>query len=264
MFCTLGTGKLRHDISILSYFMALLINQLSVWDISFRWFGYDPRKIYLRIPIEVEDLARTLIHAIHKAELGCETVSLEKKEFEEDMKSFSFYYWVDDFFSTASGTYVSRKLLKWAIVSRYDLLDWCKRMNAQPPHFWFPEGWNLEYSIEEGELKPGHGYRIKFWTEEQRNAYFEEFGEDDQDEDLRTNNVKLRKSQEAKVACRQVAGSIWKQDKTRTIASIINDPILQELCGAKYYDVETVRGWINDLAPDEIRNHRGRPKKNKD
>lgn len=243
--------------------MPILVDQLSVWDISLRWYGYDPRKCYFRMPFEAENLARTLIYAIHKAELSSDTIDLEKKKFEEDFKKYSIYYWIDDFFSTASGSYISRKLLKWAIINRYSLMDWCKRMNAPLPSFWFPEGWNLEYSIEEGEVKPGHGFWLNSWPEEMRDAYFEKFGQEGSD-DQNIPQIKLRKSQEVKIACRQVASSIWKKDATRTIASIINDNLIQEYCGANYYDKDTVRGWINDLAPDEIRNHRGRPKKNKD
>jgi hypothetical protein len=243
--------------------MTILVDYLSVWDISFRWAGQDPRKFYFRIPIEVEDMARTLIHAIHKADLGCDSISLEKKDFGPDMEKYSFYYWTDDFFSTTSGTFVSRKLLKWAIISRHDLMLWCQRMNAPLPKFWFPENWNLSYSFEEGELKPGYEFMLSKWTKEERGAYWEEFGQKDAN-DSQTSESKLRRNQEAKIACRQVARYIWQQDPTRTIASVIQDDIIQKQCGASFYDKETIRGWINDLAPDEIRSHRGRPKSNKD
>ncbi|MGJ8618689.1 MAG: hypothetical protein ACSHWN_00010 [Methylophilaceae bacterium] len=243
--------------------MPILVDDLSVWDISFRWAGYDPRKLYFRIPVEVEDIARTLIHAIHKAELASNTIMLEKKPFDKDIEKYSFYYWADDFFSTTSGRFVSRKLLKWTTISRYSFMDWCERMNAPLPAFWFPEGWNLEYALRDGELKPGYRFRMNSWSEERRDAYWEEFDRDEFD-DKQSPEIKLRKSQQAKIACRQVAEYIWKQDSTRTIASIIDDNLIQDYCGANYYDNATVRGWINDLAPDEIRSHRGRPRKNKD
>jgi len=57
--------------------MPILVDYLSVWDISFRWAGYDPRKFDFRIPLEVESYARTLIDAIHKAELYYETITLD-------------------------------------------------------------------------------------------------------------------------------------------------------------------------------------------
>jgi hypothetical protein len=245
--------------------MPILIDELSVWDISFRWAGYDPRKFYFRIPLAVEDHARNLINAIHKAEISCMTISLEKRDYSKEEEKFSFYYWVDDFFSTTSGAFVNRRLLKWALISRYDLMQWCKRMNAPLPEFWFPQGWSLEYQLSEGEIKPGHGYRIRDWLPEQIEAYLEEFGGDEsQEENSSISQANLRRNQKVRIACMQTAEIIWKKDPTRTIASVIKDEIIQIYCGASHYDDETVRGWINSLAPDAIRNHRGRPKKKKD
>lgn len=244
--------------------MPILIDDLSVWDISFRWAGYDPRKFYLRYPLEVENNFRTLMKAIISADLGCWSISLEKKHYEPDEKKFSVYYWIDDIYSCMGATYFNKALLKHAIISRYDFMEWCERMNVPLPQFWFPQGWKLEYEIPEGEVKPGHGYRINYWSEEQKEAYFEAHKDDDFDSEQDMSSKKLRFNQEAKVACRMAAQSIWKKDPNRTIASVIRDDVLQTYCGAAHYDEETIREWINTLAPDAIRKHRGRPRKNRD
>jgi hypothetical protein len=76
--------------------MPLFVDDLSVWDISFRLAGHVPRKLRFRIPLEVEDHFRNLMDAILKGELGCMTITLEKRDFESDEKEFSVYHWLDD------------------------------------------------------------------------------------------------------------------------------------------------------------------------
>ena len=44
--------------------MALLNNELSVWEIGFRWAGKDPDWPWIRIPLQLRDNFRTLIDAI--------------------------------------------------------------------------------------------------------------------------------------------------------------------------------------------------------
>lgn len=238
--------------------MPILVDELTVWDISFRWAGYDPRKFYFRIPLEVENHARNLIKAIHEAELACESITLEKREFEKDEVKLSFYYWVDDFFSTTSGRFVSRKLLKWASINRYDFMQWCQRMNAPLPEFWFPQGWNLQYELPENDYYPGLMHDLKHWPEQARKAFFENR---DKSDPVKA-DLKTRPNQEARIACRQVATNIWKLEPERSIASIIRDDVIQKLCGAISYDEDTIREWIKDLAPPNVRSRRGRPRKN--
>ena len=243
--------------------MPILAEYLSVWDISFRWACYDPRKHYFRLPLEVEDNARTLIDAIHNADLACTSITLEKKEFEKDEIEFSFYYWVVDFFSTTSGQYISRKLLKWAIIERYDFKQWCERMNAPLPEFWFPKGWNLQYELPENAYPSGLMHDLKSWPAEERKAYFENQVKTESGKSTIA-DLKNRPNQEARIACRQVAMNIWKLDSNRSIASVIRDDVIQKLCGANRYDEDTIRDWIKNIAPPEIRARRGRPRKNTD
>lgn len=237
--------------------MSILIDELSVWDISFRWAGYDPRKVYFRIPLEAENYARTLIDAIHKAELLCETITLEKREFDKDEKKLSFYYWVDDFFSTTSGQFVSRDLLKWAHISRYDFMQWCQRMNAPLPEFWFPNGWNLEYELPENELSPGHLYIMKEWPDDARKEYLANLKESSLDKTTQS-DAASRPNQKARIACQTIASNIWKKDPTMTIADMIKRPEIQDLGGARSYVPDVVRRWLAKVAPPEVSARVGR------
>ena len=241
--------------------MPILVDSLSVWDIAFRWAGYDPKKLYFRIPLEVENHARNLINAIHKTELACESITLEKRVFEKDEIKFSFYYWIDDFFSTISGQHISRKLVKWAILDRYDFKQWCERMNAPLPEFWFPTGWNLQYELPENSYPPGLMHNLKALSKESRIAYFENLKKTESGK-ATIADLKTRPNQEACISCQHIARAIWRKEPDRTIASVVIDPIIQEYGGAKSYQEATVRVWVQAVAPKEVSAKRGRPRKN--
>jgi hypothetical protein len=237
--------------------MPILIDELSIWDISFRWAGYDPRKFYFRIPLEVENHARNLIKAVHEAELACESITLEKREFEKDEVKLSFYYWVDDFFSTTSGRFVSRKLLKWASINRYDFMQWCQRMNAPLPQFWFPQGWNLQYELPENDYYPGLMHDLKHWPEDERKAFFENLEKSETEKA----DLKTRPSQEATIACQMIAKNLWKSDISISINDMVQRFEIQNLGGANSYQDAVVRKWLSRVAPPEVKARVGRPKK---
>lgn len=146
--------------------MPLIVDDLSVWDIGFRWAGHDPDRLWLRLPLPVKDNFRLLIDAVLKGELDCITITLEKRHFEPDEKEFSAYYWLDDIYACIHGRHYNRKLLRWAHVERSDFNLWCERMNVPLPDFWFPSGWNLKYELPEGHLPPGFHYYRRNWTTE--------------------------------------------------------------------------------------------------
>lgn len=230
--------------------------------------------------------------AVLSADIPCETISLEKRHFDPVEREFSVYFWIDDIYACMFGHKFNRTLLRHASIGRYDLQLWCERRNIPLPEFWFPLGWNLEYELPEDEIRPGHYYIRKDWTEEQWAEWRKERGEieregacegssadtlpgsDGELSSVAEDNIldatekrevaikKLRPNQEIAVACRQIAKAMWKEDPNRFYPSIIQDELIQKYGGAASYDDDTVRGWIKAVAPPNIRNHRGRPPKN--
>ncbi len=271
--------------------MPLLIEELSVWDISFRLAGHDPRKLWFRIPLEVEDHFRNLMLAILKGDLACSSISLEKRDFGPDEKGFSAYHWLDDIYACIHGNHYNRKLLHWAQVERFDFKLWCERINAPLPEFWFPPGWNLEYELPEGHILPGHYYIRQYWTAEDWEAWREEQDAMDTKKPDGTSQPtpnelepeqaseilsppaetspmeeaadKMRPNQEARIACQQIAKVIWQNEPDRTIASVVKDELIQKYGGGSFYMDETVREWAKVVAPPHVRSRRGAPRKNK-
>ena len=130
--------------------MPLIADELTVWDISFRWAGYDPTKIWFRLPLTVKDNSRLLMQAILHGEIICETMTLAKLP-PDSKADFRFYIrtYIDDVYACIHGKRFNRKLLKWAVLDRMDFHEWCKRRSIPLPEFWFPSGWKLDFEMPE-------------------------------------------------------------------------------------------------------------------
>ncbi|MEJ1384146.1 MAG: hypothetical protein RPU34_10125 [Candidatus Sedimenticola sp. (ex Thyasira tokunagai)] len=70
-----------------------------------------------------------------------------------------------------------------------------------------------------------------------------------------------RQNQKIKICCQQVASEIWKEKPEMTIADAVRDDMIQKYAGGGYFQDETVRGWIKEVAPPEVRSRKGRPRK---
>ena len=265
--------------------MPLLVNELSIWEIGLRWAGHDPDRVWLRFPLPVKDNFSTLMDAILKGELACITITLEKRRFEPEEKELSSDHWLEDMYACIGGKSFNRKLLGWALIDRFDFKLWCERMNAPLPEFWFPAGWNLEYDLPEGHLPPGYSYYRRDWTGEDWKEWQKEQdalqaektssstrtasndSELSQDQPPASSKHmtdaadKMRPNQEARVACQQIAKVIWQNEPDRTIASVVRDELIQKFGGGSFYVDETVREWVKVVAPPDVKDRRGRPKK---
>ena len=69
-------------------------------------------------------------------------------------------------------------------------------------------------------------------------------------------------SQRARIACQEIAKSIWKSEPDMTIAKMVEDEAIQRLGGGQYYVSEVVRRWLAEVAPAKVKARRGRPPKN--
>lgn len=226
--------------------MALLNTELSLWEIAFRWAGLDPDRIWLRLPLGARDNFRTLMHAILHGHLDCESLSLEKY-YGDDRDEASLYirYWLDGVHACIDGKKFDRQLLKHALIDRSDLREWCNRRGAPLPDFWFPSGWSVDYKWPSDDNEEGSG----------------QSGANSLDVEDKASAKGLRPHQRTRIAAQQIASAIWKNDPTRTIASICKDELILKYGGGAHYEEETVKGWIRAVAPPEVSNKRGRPPK---
>lgn len=242
--------------------MAILTDELTVWDISFRWAGYDPDNFYLRLPLAVKDNFRLLMSAILSGEIICNTLCLDKRP--ANSKADPAYYirtHIDDVYACIHGQKYNRKLMKWAALNRNWFYEWCTRRGITPPEFWFPLGWKIDYDEPIGGY-PGLCMR----HEEPKNSsttvafsfHWPEDDEENTESELVTTSNPSRPNQLAKIACQVIAQNIWKTDINISIADMVRRSEIQDLGGAKSYVYEVVRRWLSEVAPPEVKTRVGR------
>lgn len=288
--------------------MPLLVDDLSVWDICFRWAGYDPDRIWLRLPLPVKDNFRLLMGAILEGEILCGTLTLAKLP--PGSKADPRFYirtYIDEVYECIHGHRYDRKLLRWATLERMHFLEWCEIRGIPAPEFWFPTGWKLEFEMPEfgthalwaTHVEPETDGTLSHISYESHPSFRREtIDESDSEEgDLSQHNVdalpsrpvpnnsneptetisdknqlhsaehteteqSFRQNQLIKIACQQIASVIWKEDKSRSYPSVINDELIQKYGGAAHYEEDTIHEWLKQVAPPEVKNRRGRPRKN--
>lgn len=286
--------------------MPLLVDDLSVWDISFRWAGYDPGRLWLRLPLPVKDNFRLLMGAILEGEILCGTLTLAKLPHES--KADPSYYirtYIDEVYHCINGVKYDRKLLRWATLGRMDFFEWCEIRVIPAPEFWFPPGWKLEFEMPEfgthalwathvepssdGELfhisyENHPSFRNKETMDDEGGIYSQPYVDAQPSQPVHENaeiptevisdgppihpaehaetEQSLRHNQRIKIVCQQIASVIWKEDKTRSYPSVVKDELIQKYGGAAPYEDDTVREWLKHVAPPEVKNRRGRPRKN--
>ena len=223
--------------------MTILAEYLSVWEIGFRWAGYDPDKFHIRIPLAVRDNFRTLIIEIHHSRLECDSLITDKYQ-GDDPEEAKFYirYWLDSVVDCSYGRRYDRKLMRWAGVGRQDLQEWCERHKVPLPEFWFPPGWGIEYEWPDdtpaGIVQPQPG------------------------ESVEEKKTRIDKRHRCEMACQQIALYLWSKNPKLTNKEIAIANEVQELGAGNGYELETVQDWIAKVDPRDPSMKRGRKRKN--
>lgn len=244
--------------------MPLVVDQLPLWTIGFKWAGLDPNRLWLRIPTPARDNFSTLLEAILSEHLDCLTLSSQKYAGDDKLTAMSYIrYWMDDVYAGVGGQYYNRKLLKWATVDRSAFQDWCERRSIPLPEFWFPPGWT-DYRWPEDDpssslsadepSEPVLGQFDNLSPEPMVAIPQKQAPAEPQPNELRDNQI-------ARIASQQIARVIWKEEPGKTIAAMCNDERILKYGGAQHYVEEVVRRWLKVAAPVEVSEKRGRPKK---
>jgi len=248
----------------------IISESLSLWDIGFRWADLDPDRPCLRLPLQVKDNFKVLMEAILAGEVLCETLTLAK--FPPGSKADPNYYirtHIDEVYACIWGRKYNRKLLKWAVIERGSFREWCEIRSIPFPEFWFPLGWAYSFEMPEGGTLATSASHQEPDTEGGFSiSYRRPFSVSDDSEvnqaPLLEDNTSLKQNQMSRIACQQVAKEIWANDISRTIPSIVHDELIQKYAGGRHYQDDTVKGWIKEVAPQEVKSRRGRPRKNND
>lgn len=262
--------------------MALINEELSLWELAFRWSDIDPPRLtsWRPLPLAVRDHFRNIMRAILHGELECMTLSLEKWDSESDSPSdFYIRHHLDDVERCIGGQGYSRRLLMHAILSRDDVGEWCERRGIPKPSFWFPEGWKpfpSEFVAELHDRRSRFQHLGKLWMasrdDEERDNLRQEMDEAQREfEAFKSQGVVATSSdlgkegsrpvQRVKIACQQIAQALWKEDPSITVPDMARRDEIRRLGGAASFTEEVVRGWLGNVAPETVPRKPGRPPK---
>lgn len=223
--------------------MALLIDQLTVWEIGFRWAGYDPDKFYFRIPLPVRDNFRLIIDQIYSSHLQCDTLSMKKyMGTDKEEAKYHIRYWMPAIEDCIEGGKPYPEFLKFALIERSQFQEWCVRHKVPLPEFWFPTGWGIDYEWPDD-------------TPEDQKSALE--GETTQD-----SKVRLDDRHRIEMACKQIALVLWEKEPLKNIKDIANSNEVQKLGGGEKYELETVLEWLGKVDPRDPSKKRGPKRKN--
>jgi hypothetical protein len=242
--------------------MPLVVDQLQLWTIGFKWAGRDPDRPWLRIPPDVRDNFSTLLEAILSEHLECMTLASEKYTGDDpEVAKCYIRYWLDDVNAAINGAHYNRKLLKWAVVDRGAFQDWCERRSIPLPEFWFPPGWT-DYrwpEYDQPELAPAVAAPDPILNEAAGIEQASEASPAPLSAELPPKE--LRDNQIARIASQHIARVIWKDEPDKTIAAMCKDERVLRYGGAQYYAEPVVRRWIKVVAPRRSQRQKGTPKK---
>lgn len=230
--------------------MPLLHDELSVWEIGFRWAGCNPDRVWLRFPLPVRDNFRMLMDAILNGHLDCSTLSLNRWKPGVDeafTKPFFIRTHLDAVENCVWGRRYDRKLLKWAQIERWAMQQWCERRGVPLPEFWFPPGWKIEYEWPDDDP-----------TEEAPVTSRDPAGNESTEE----RKQRVDKNHRIKMACQQIALAIWAKEPNLTIKEVAHRREVQELGGGSEREPETLYQWISAVDTRDPSKKRGAKRKN--
>ena len=229
--------------------MALQNDDLTVWEIGFRWAGRDPVRWWWRIPLSVRDNFRVLMDAILNAHLSCWNISLEKRppENEDAPPEMFIRYHLDEINACIEGVGFDRRLLRYARIEQAAFRQWCERRAIPLPEFWFPPGWQEYQWPDDGPQEPVGAASESVQAQDSEVVEERDLGG-------------LRPVQRARIACQQIARALWKAEPTLTIAAMIERDEIQRLGGAARWVPEVVQRWLSEVDERDPSKKRGRRK----
>ncbi len=258
--------------------MPLLNDDLPLWDIAFRWTGHDPDKLWISFPLPVRDNFRLMMDAILQGHLHCSTLSLEKRRQDSnDPQEFFIRHHLDDVEACIWGKKFNRKLLRWALIDRWAMHQWCERQGIPLPEFWFPPGWKLHYEWHDPEAdgppEVAEAAETTAGEEPQKDSEpITSYAKPQQEsappprqtisESEAEGRRKLDQRQRRKIACQEVALRVWLKQPNADVKVVANSPEVQDLAGGNESDFEVLLRWLGEIDPRAPNKRRG-PKRKK-
>jgi hypothetical protein len=194
-----------------------------------------------------------MLHAILHGHLECGNLLLELWQPNHDPEfdisippEDHIHHHLTNVMACINGDIFDKELLRHAVLERYEMQEWCERMKIALPDFWFPKDMDWQCHFLYGE---NGSHQLQSGSLDV-NA--------DEVESKSRNIVRQR----IKMACQQIALSLWEKNPKLTIKEVAISSEVQQLGGGSKYELETVNGWLGEVDPRVPSAKRGRKRTN--
>ena len=228
--------------------MPLLDDDLTIWDIGFRWAGKNPALPWPLIPMEVKDNFRLVVRAITEGDLYCGTLT---NNIGSTWPKTLLRYAAEAIEACIDGKRYDRKFLKQHAILRWEFAQWCEKAGIPFPEFWFPPG-----SVTD---EPGYPSSLR------KTAKPKSVTSEDAKAPPATPEPqkKPRNNEAIWLEVRAAAKAIWAES-----GAIPSTEVARRIKGMKQFSgtrfmVESIRKRIADLGHPDFRGKPGRPPKKK-
>ncbi|MDI1309720.1 MAG: hypothetical protein PSV17_09850 [Methylotenera sp.] len=222
-----------------------MINTLprqSIWEIACRSNDLDPSMVDIKnLPLKLKDALKSIARATHYDEKmsvlnsnGIENHSAFHPKTHKRYDPKDIHSKINDCYEKES---FDKEFLETVFIEDEHFANWCINKNIPLPTFWFPNGWK-PFDFEEKTLTV--------------NVV-------DKDNKL---DINLRPSQADKIACQAIGRTLWDMYPNMTIAAMCMHEAIQKYGNGKIYKgAHTLRDWLSEVAPENVKGKKGRPKK---
>ena len=217
--------------------------RLSVWEISCRINELNPSEVDIKkIPPQVKDALKSITRAFHYDENmhvlssnGIENHHIYNSKTDTFYENKAVHEKISDCYEKEI---FDKDFLDAIFIEDEDFVKWCAAKNISLPKFWFPNGWN---PINFQDHTPS---------------------DNQHDTDHAAASSNPRSNQIDKIACQAIARTLWDIYPITTIADMCKHDAIQRYGnGRLYIGAHTLRDWLSEVAPANIKGKKGRPKK---
>lgn len=216
--------------------------RLSIWEIACRANDLDPSITDMKnMPLKLKDAIKSITRAIHYDENmsilnsnGVENHGAYNQRTGKKYDTEAIHSRISDCYENET---FDKEFLETVYIENEHFAKWCISKNIPLPTFWFPHGW-----------KPFN---------------FEEKASHVNDDNTKTKLHTIpRASQADKITCQAIGRTLWDLYPDMTIAAMCKHDAIQRYGNGKLYvGAHTLRDWLSEVAPENIKGKKGRPKK---
>ena len=217
----------------------MLSPYLSVWEIAHRWCNQDPNKTDPEnLSIEIQDKIRFLCRAVLNDDIYLlEEIFVSSNDNYGNVRNEGFMHEIkiipSAYECSVSERKYNKKALDGYLISQVVLFNFTSHDNHPFPDFWWDDSIIIALGGHISESSPS--------TKEQK-------------------VFTARTSVIDKSICQAVAKTLWDIDPNINITKMTQHPSVLNYGGGKnYLGKNTLRDWLREVAPEHIKNKRGRP-----